>query len=153
MGAFDFFWNPNGPLICQAQVFYVYRDRAQYLDSWEEELPPQALASCVAPQPKTIARLRCPNWWPYPGEEDGASYPQLPPGSRVINIRYYVERNGVWNVVPWADGQRFIGDRGSWDSLLSPASYVGKPRSAWANKHGIVPRGARVVSTLAIKQV
>lgn len=143
----------DGPLVCQAQVFYVYRERAQYLDSWEEEITPQVLANCVAPQPKAPVRLRCPDWWPWPGEEDGASYPQLPAGSRVINIRYYVNRDGAWNVVPWYDGLRFIGNRNSWDSLLSPASYTGKPRSVWAPKHGIVPRGSRVIINPALKQV
>jgi hypothetical protein len=142
MSDWDLFaWpNPNGALVCQAQAFYIYRDRAQYLDSYEEEITPNVLAQCIQPTASRV--VKCPWWWPY--EEDGSSSPVLPYGSRLLNVRYYVHRDGVWNVVPWADGQKLVGRRDTWDSLLSPASYTGRARFAWAAKHGVIPRGARV---------
>jgi hypothetical protein len=143
MNPWDLLWNPNGPLTCQAQVFYAYRDRAQYQDSYEQEITPNMLAQCVTF--RRGAGVFCPEWWAVPGDDYPASDPQLPPGARLLNVRYYVYRNMAWHVVPWAEGQKFVGDRGSWDSLLTPANYTGRPVSQWASKHGIVPRGSRLI--------
>lgn len=140
--SWDWLWsNPRQKLLCQSQAFYIHNQRAQYLDSYEEELFPEALAQCI--EPKKGAGLGCPWWWP--SADGGESEPQLPPGSLLLNVRYYVFRGGGWEVVPWAKGQTFVGSRTSFDALLDPASYRGKPASAWADKHGIIARGTRVV--------
>lgn len=151
MNPWDLLWNTNGPLTCQAQAFFVYRDRAQYLDSFEQEIAPNVLAQCVTPRRGN--GVFCPDWWPVQGDDYGSSVPELPPNSRLLNVRYYVFRDGSWNVVPWANGQTFVGDRGSWDSLLTPTSYRGQPVSPWASKHGVVPRGSRLVIKPAARRV
>lgn len=137
----DWWSNPREKLLCQAQAFYIHNQRAQYLDSDEADLFPEALAQCIAPQ-KGFG-LACPWWWP--SDDGGEDEPVLPPGSLLLNVRYYVFRNGGWNVVPWARGQTFVGSRTSFDSLLDPANYRGQPASAWANKHGVIARGTRVI--------
>jgi hypothetical protein len=148
---FDWWTNPSTPSEkrnCMAQAMYVFRDRVYYLNILEEELIPSQLAECVSsPELKG-----CRAWW-----QDDHTYPQIAPSpsSRILNVRYYVEQgnSGIWDVVPWAMGQRFTGNRNSWSALLNAGSYTGRPTYSWAAKHGKIPQGTKVAIRPAQRNV